>query len=131
MKGLIKENEVKMDNEEPESSEGDMRRGVLLLLFTVACTGLIYQATSFMLPKLIEMRLTNFVGEGLIGVGLIVSTIYFLSGGMQLVGGWLADKYHLKSVYLVCWISPNSAPCNCWFSRYSTNFSGLSDDGSC
>ena len=101
LKGLIKENEVKMDNEEPESSEGDMRRGILLLLFTVACTGLIYQATSFMLPKLIEMRLTNFVSEGLIGVGLIVSIIYFLSGGMQLVGGWLADKYRLKRVYLV------------------------------
>ena len=104
LKGLINENEVKMDNEEPESSEGDMKRGILLLLFTVACTGLIYQATSFMLPKLIEMRLTNFVGEGLIGVGLIVSIIYFLSGGMQLVGGWLADKYQLKRVYLVCWI---------------------------
>ena len=98
-----KRNEVKMDNEEPESSEGDMKKGILLL-FTVACTGLIYQATSFMLPKLIEMRLSNFVGEGLIGVGLIVSIIYFLSGGMQLVGGWLADKYQLKRVYLVCWI---------------------------
>ena len=45
---------MKMDKEEPESSEGDMRRGILLLLFTVARTGLIYQATSFMLPKLLK-----------------------------------------------------------------------------
>ena len=81
-----------------------MKRGVLLLLITVACTGLIYQATSFALPKLIELRLSGILGEGLIGVGAIVSIIYFVSGGAQLVGGWLADRFKLTRVYLVCWL---------------------------
>ncbi len=103
-KGLIQEYEPEVERDIPESPEGDMKKGILLLLFTVACTGLIYQATSFMLPKLIEMRLSDFLGDGLIGVGAMVSTIYFLSGGMQLLGGWMADRFQLKRVYLICWI---------------------------
>ena len=103
-KGLIQEYEPEVERDIPESSEGDMKKGILLLLFTVACTGLIYQATSFMLPKLIEMRLSDFLGDGLIGVGAMVSTIYFLSGGMQLLGGWMADRFQLKRVYLICWV---------------------------
>ena len=103
-KGLIQEYDPEVERDIPESSEGDMKKGILLLLFTVACTGLIYQATSFMLPKLIEMRLSDFLGDGLIGVGAMVSTIYFLSGGMQLFGGWMADRFQLKRVYLICWV---------------------------
>ena len=103
-KGLIQEYEPEVERDIPESPEGDMKKGILLLLFTVACTGLIYQATSFMLPKLIEMRLSDFLGDGLIGVGAMVSTIYFLSGGMQLFGGWMADRFQLKRVYLICWV---------------------------
>tara|TARA_Y100000588_G_scaffold379475_1_gene461699 strand:+ start:144 stop:1352 length:1209 start_codon:yes stop_codon:yes gene_type:complete len=103
-KGLIQEYEPEVERDIPESPEGDMKKGILLLLFTVACTGLIYQATSFMLPKLIEMRLSDFLGDGLIGVGAMVSTIYFVSGGMQLLGGWMADRFQLKRVYLICWV---------------------------
>ena len=103
-KGLIQEYEPEVERDIPESPEGDMKKGILLLLFTVACTGLIYQATSFMLPKLIEMRLSDFLGDGLIGVGAMVSIIYFLSGGMQLLGGWMADRFRLKRVYLICWV---------------------------
>ena len=103
-KGLIQEYEPEVERDIPESPEGDMKKGILLLLFTVACTGLIYQATSFMLPKLIEMRLSDFLGDGLIGVGAMVSIIYFLSGGMQLLGGWMADRFQLKRVYLICWV---------------------------
>tara|TARA_B100001123_G_scaffold184673_1_gene211433 strand:+ start:2090 stop:3298 length:1209 start_codon:yes stop_codon:yes gene_type:complete len=103
-KGLIQEYEPEVERDIPESPEGDMKKGILLLLFTVACTGLIYQATSFMLPKLIEMRLSDFLGDGLIGVGAMVSIIYFVSGGMQLLGGWMADRFQLKRVYLICWV---------------------------
>ena len=104
IKGAITEQEVSKEQEVAEASDGDMKRGILLLLITVACTGLIYQATSFVLPKLIEIRLSSYLGDGLVGLGAVVSAIYFLSGGMQLVGGWLADKFDLKSVYLLCWM---------------------------
>ena len=88
-RGKITDGETVSNKEPSEATENEMKRGVLLLLITVACTGLIYQATSFALPKLIELRLSGILGEGLIGVGAIVSIIYFVSGGAQLVGGWL------------------------------------------
>ena len=103
-KGVVVDGETVNETERPEASKNDMKRGVLLLLVTVACTGLIYQATSFVLPKLIEVRLSGVLGDGLLGVGAIVSVIYFISGGAQLVGGWLADHFKLKKVYLVCWL---------------------------
>ena len=103
-KGVVVDGETINETERPEASKNDMKRGVLLLLVTVACTGLIYQATSFVLPKLIEVRLSGVLGDGLLGVGAIVSVIYFISGGAQLVGGWLADHFKLKKVYLVCWL---------------------------
>ncbi|MBH67161.1 MAG: hypothetical protein CMM58_02290 [Rhodospirillaceae bacterium] len=104
VKGVIRELESTKDQEAVEATGSEMKRGILLLLITVACTGIIYQATSFVLPKLIEIRLSEHLGDGLVGVGALVSVIYFLSGGMQLAGGWLADKFHLKSVYLLCWL---------------------------
>jgi FSR family fosmidomycin resistance protein-like MFS transporter len=87
-----------------EASKGDMRRGTLLLLITVSCTGLIYQATSFALPKVFETRLSDYLGDGLLGIGALVSAVYFFSGAAQLVGGWMADRFELKRVYLICWI---------------------------
>lgn len=103
-RGKITDGETVSNKEPSEATENEMKRGVLLLLITVACTGLIYQATSFALPKLIELRLSGILGEGLIGVGAVVSVIYFVSGGAQLVGGWLADRFKLTRVYLVCWL---------------------------
>lgn len=87
-----------------EASRKDMQRGALALAVTVCCSGLIYQATSFALPKLFEDRLGGFVGEGLFGIGLLVSAIYFCSGGAQIVGGWMADRFNKKRVYLTSWL---------------------------
>lgn len=87
-----------------ESTRGDMRRGALVLAVTVSCSGLIYQATSFALPKLFEARLGGLVGEGLFGVGALVSAIYFCSGGGQIVGGWLADRFRMRRVYVTSWL---------------------------
>jgi MFS transporter, FSR family, fosmidomycin resistance protein len=102
--GRMVDDKIEVARASVEASKGDMRRGALLLLITVSCTGLIYQATSFALPKMFETRLSEYLGEGLLGIGALVSVVYFVSGGMQLVGGWLADRFELKRVYLVCWV---------------------------
>ncbi|MEQ8397222.1 MFS transporter [Thalassobaculum sp.] len=86
-----------------ESSRGDMMRGGLILLITIACSGLIYQTTSFAMPKLFEQRLGGLVDTAA-GVGAMVSTVYFISAGAQVLGGWLADRYDLRRVYFGCWL---------------------------
>ena len=102
--GRMRDAKIQIADVRAEASKGDMKRGALLLLITVSCTGLIYQATSFALPKMLETRLSDVLGGGLLGIGALVSVIYFVSGATQLVGGWLADRFELKRVYLTCWI---------------------------
>ena len=89
----------------PEASRRDMQRGALVLLATVACTGLIYQATSFALPKLFEARLSGLLGDGLIGIGFVVSAVYLVSSVAQVLGGWMSDRFDVRRVYLCAWIA--------------------------
>lgn len=97
------ENDTKKAAPAPaETTRKDMQRGALALAITVCCSGLIYQATSFALPKLFENRLGS--GDALFGIGLLVSAIYFCSGGAQIAGGWLADRFNKKRVYVTAWI---------------------------
>ena len=87
-----------------ESGRGEMMRGVFVLIFTICCAGIIYQSTSFALPKMFEQRMAGWV-DTTAGVGALVSSIYLFSAVAQLVGGWLADRYPLKRVYILAWMS--------------------------
>lgn len=78
---------------------GDMRRVFAVLAVTVVCSGMIYQVTSFAMPKIFEERLFATIGENVLGIGSLVSLVYFLSGLSQIVGGELADRFRLKTVY--------------------------------
>ena len=72
--------------------------------FPQFCGGLVYQATQVAMPKLFSERLADLVGDGTIGVGALF-TIVYLSGGLcQLVGGYLADRYPLKTVYIWAYV---------------------------
>jgi MFS family permease len=62
--------------------------------------GFIYQAGQVSFPKIFDLRLSNWVGQGTLGVGLVVSAVYAVAAFMQIVGGHLADRYPLKRVYL-------------------------------
>ena len=75
----------------------EMRRVFTILACTVLCTGLIYQITSFALPKIFAERLT---GASVAGIGFMVTFVYALSAVAQVIGGELADRYPMKTVYV-------------------------------
>jgi MFS family permease len=77
-----------------------MLRGFLLLLFTMFSMGFVFQASQIAYPKVFDLRLGSRLGEGALGVGLVVSAVYAVGALMQLAGGYLADLYPLKRVYL-------------------------------
>lgn len=83
----------------PPATAADMKRAFAALALTVLCTGVIFQATSYALPKIFEERLSGLLGDSVLGVGGLVTVCYLLSGAAQLVGGELADRYPLKPVY--------------------------------
>ena len=67
---------------------------ILLGCFTLA--GLIYHCTQTVLPKVFSVRVSTDIKT----VGIYVAIVYTLGGLFQFVGGWLADRYNLKLVYL-------------------------------
>ena len=92
----------------PPASAADRKRAFAALALTVLCTGVIFQATSYALPKIFEERLSDLVGGSVLGVGGLVTVCYLVSGAAQLVGGELADRFPLKPVYV--WIQLVQVP---------------------
>ena len=100
--GAVRDSRETIRSAPSEASRGDMMRGAMVLLVTIALSGLIYQSTSFAMPKLFDQRLGDLAGSTA-AIGLLVSAVYLISALAQILGGWLADRYDLKRVYIICW----------------------------
>ena len=83
------------------AGEVDNRRVFLVLAITVMCSGMIYQVTAFALPKIFDQRLGEMFGDSVLGIGGTVTAVYLASALAQVIGGELADRYRLRSVYMV------------------------------
>ena len=88
------------EHQEQAHGSSDRWRSFLLLLTALACVGLIFQATQTALPKHFEARLSGFFSSGTFGIGVAVALVYFGAGFVQIVGGYLADRYALRTIYV-------------------------------
>ncbi|MET4806219.1 MFS transporter [Limibacillus sp. MBR-115] len=100
LKGWMVEEKRVQASDNEHHSRADRFRAFFLLMFCMFCIGLVFQATQTALPKLFDLRLKSFVGEGLFGVGALVAAVYGFGAIMQVVGGHLADRYNVKYIYL-------------------------------
>ena len=89
---------------EPTPSRNDMLRVYAVLLMTMLVMGLLFHATQASLPKVFDLRLRDLAGEGALGIGALVAVVYTAGGFMQLVGGWLADRFPLKPIYFAVFL---------------------------
>lgn len=85
----------------PVPVKGDIWRVFWVMSATMLCTGLIFQATAFALPKVFDSRLSAVFNDSMLGIGGMVTIVYTCSALSQLVGGELADRYSLRGVYIV------------------------------
>ena len=83
----------------PAPGKSDIWRVFWVMSATMLCTGLIFQATAFALPKVFDTRLSGLFNDSMLGIGGMVTLVYTASALSQLVGGELADRYNLRSVY--------------------------------
>lgn len=88
---------------EPEASRADVMRAFFVLSITMLGAGLISQAITVALPKIFAERLTALTDGGILGAGGFVTLVFLVSGAAQIVGGWLADRFPLKTVYVAAW----------------------------
>ena len=89
----------------PKSTPSDLPVGLLVrillvVFFTTALGGLIFQSTTFALPKVFDERLTDLASSAT-GVGGYAFVVFALAAGGQLVVGYLLDRRRLRSVFLV------------------------------
>lgn len=99
--GLVRErrNDAKP---QPQPGRGDAMRAFFVLSVTMVCAGVMFNAMQVVLPKLFGERLAGVLGEGTFGVGGLVTLVYLTGAIPQIIGGYLADRFELRRVYVVC-----------------------------
>ncbi len=90
---------------EPEASRNDVVRTFVVLSFTMLADGTISQAIPVALPKAFAAGLTDLTDGGTLGAGGFVSLVFLVAATAQLVGGWLADRFAMKAVYILAWVA--------------------------
>ena len=101
--GEMMETKVDVKKEAPASRD-DMVRAFIVLSATMVFSGLIYQCLSLAMPKVFADRASDMLGSGSTGVGIAVASIYRGAGICQSFGGYLADRYPNKMVYLLTFL---------------------------
>lgn len=85
------------------SGGGGNLKAVALLLIPMFMLGLIYNTVQNALPKLFEERMIDLLAGDIGNIGLAVGVVYAVGAAMQLVGGYLADRFPLKPTYIFLW----------------------------
>jgi len=84
--------------ESPSISRQTFHRIFAIILFTTAIGGLVFQSTTFALPKIFEERLVDFAGTATL-VGWYAFLVFSLAAFAQLVIGYLVDHYSIRVVF--------------------------------
>jgi MFS family permease len=69
-----------------------------IIIITTAIGGLIFQSTTFALPKIFEERLVDFAGSATM-VGWYAFLVFSLAAFAQLVIGYLVDHHSVRTVF--------------------------------
>jgi MFS transporter, FSR family, fosmidomycin resistance protein len=88
---------------DPPASRRDVTRTFVVLSFTMLADGTISQAIPIALPKAFAEGLTGLTDGGTLDAGGLVSLVFIVAATAQLVGGWLADRFVMKAVYILAW----------------------------
>ena len=73
-------------------------RVLAIIMFTTAIGGLIFQSTTFALPKIFEERLTDLAGTATV-IGAFAFAVFTIAAFAQLAVGYLVDHHSLRTVF--------------------------------
>ncbi len=79
-------------------------RVFIILSITMACTGFVYAGLTNTMPKLLEMGLSKAFAASYTEIGIFVGIVSGLASLSSIFGGWLADRYSARSIYIVFWL---------------------------
>lgn len=90
---------------EKAAARGDIIRVFFVLSVTMAAAGVIFQGITLALPKVFADMTPAITGGTAAGAGMLVTIVYLVSAGGHVVGGWLADRYPAKPIYVWGWLA--------------------------
>ena len=82
----------------PKISRSVLQKVFAIILFTTAVGGLVFQSTTFALPKIFAERLLDFAGTATL-VGWYAFLVFSLAALAQLVIGYLVDHHSVRVVF--------------------------------
>ena len=82
----------------PPIERGTFVRVLAIIMFTTAIGGLIFQSTTFALPKIFEERLTDLAGTAT-AIGGYAFAVFTVAAFAQLAVGYLVDHHSLRTVF--------------------------------
>jgi MFS transporter, FSR family, fosmidomycin resistance protein len=88
----------------PEPARRDAVVAFFALSLTMLGAGIVNQSMTVALPKLFERHLVGLTHGGTLGAGGFAALVFAQGMVLPLVGGWLADRYALKWIYLGSWL---------------------------
>jgi MFS family permease len=81
-----------------ELDRATLKRVFVIVMFAAAVGGLIFQSTTFALPKIFDERLSGLAGSAT-SVGSYAFVVFALAAFAQLVVGYLVDNHSVRLVF--------------------------------
>ena len=88
----------------PLPEDGALTRVFVVLTVTMACTGFVYTGLANTMPKLFALALDAAQGASYTRIGILVGAVSGAASLSSMAGGWLADRYPARSIYIVFWL---------------------------
>ena len=86
-------------------NRGAMRRVFVVLTLTMACNGFVYTGLTHTMPKVFETGLEPLIAGSYTEIGLYVGGVIAIASACSIVGGWLADRYSARMIYVAGWLA--------------------------
>jgi len=83
---------------EPDITRPMLKRIFGVILFSTAVGGLVFQSTTFSLPKVLDERLADIAGSATI-IGWYAFIVFAMAAFAQLVVGYLVDRHSIRTVF--------------------------------
>jgi len=80
-----------------------MRRTIGIFFMAFVTGGMIYQTSSMVMPAMFADRVHATIAATGISGNQFVSAVYVVAGLANFFGGWLADRFEVRRVYVACW----------------------------
>ncbi len=87
---------------QPAANRRDVMRAFVVLSVTMLSAGMVWNALQVVMPKWFEAELGDLVGDSVLGIGGLVTAVYLVAAVPQVLGGYLADRVTVKTIYLAC-----------------------------